>query len=146
MGIAYVSANAPGGPLYPVYVGTGYVSRRWLSKNKMFAGMDYSYHKDIYSFLRNNGFYPGTEAQHSYKSAVIIGNEFLLGRVGAVLQVGVYIKQAALKQDPYYEKIGGNYYLVKKERGPVKELFLSAFLKTHKIVAEFGEVGIGVGF
>ena len=146
LGMAYVSENAPGGPLYPVYVATGYVSRRWLSKNKMFAGMDYSYHTDIYSFLRNNGFYPGSEAQHSYKTAVFVGNEFLIGRVGAVLQLGVYTQQAALKTDPYYEKVGGDYYLVQREHGPIKEFCVSAFLKTHKIVAEFGEIGLGVGF
>ena len=146
LGLAYVSNNAPGGPLYPVYIATGYVSRRWLSKNKAFAGIDYSYHSDVYAFLRNNQIYPGNEAQHSYKSAIFIGNEFMLGKVGAVLQLGVYTKQAALRMDPYYEKIGGNYYIIQRERGPIKELFISAFLKTHKIIAEFGEFGIGFGF
>ena len=146
MGLAFVSSETPGGPLYPVYLASGYVSRRWLSKNKAFIGMDYSYHTDIYAFLRNNEIFTGNEASHSYKSAIFFGNEFMLGRVGAVLQVGVYTHQAALKQDPYYEKIGGNYYLIQKEHGPLKELFLSAFLLTHKIVAELGEIGIGVGF
>ena len=146
LGLAFVSSETPGGPLYPVYLASSYVSRRWLSKNKAFIGMDYSYHTDIYAFLRNNEIFTGNEASHSYKSAIFFGNEFMLGRVGAVLQVGVYTHQAALKQDPYYEKIGGNYYLIQKEHGPLKELFLSAFLLTHKIVAELGEIGIGVGF
>ena len=108
--------------------------------------MDYSYHTDVYAFLRNNEIEPGREKNHSYKSAVFIGNEFMLGRVGAVLQVGVYTHQAYLRQDAYYEKIGGNYYIVQKEHGPIKEFFVSAFLKTHKIIAELGEIGMGVGF
>ncbi len=144
--MSLVSSEAPAGPLYPVYIATGYVSRRWLSKNKMFAGMDYSYHTDVYAFLRNNEIDPGSEQQNSYKSAVFIGNEFLLGRLGVVFQLGVYTHQAYLKQDAYYEKIGGNFYLVQKEHGPIKELFVSALLKTHKIIAEFGEIGIGAGF
>lgn len=146
LSMSLVSSETAGGPLYPVYIASAYASKRWISKNKAFIGIDYSYHSDIYAFLRNNEVYPGQEAAHSYKSAVFVGNEFMLGRVGAVLQLGVYTHEAALKQDPYYEKIGGNYYIVQKERGPIKELFFSAFLKTHKIVAEFGEVGIGAGF
>ena len=146
LSMAFVSSEAPGGPLYPVYIASGYVSRRWKSKNKMFAGVDYSYHNEIYAFLRNNEIDPGKEKQNSWKSAVFFGNEFLLGRLGVILQVGVYIKEAALRQDPYYEKIGGHYYLVQKEHGPIKEFFLSAMLKTHKTVAELGEFGIGFGF
>ncbi len=145
---AMVSSYAPGGPLYPVYLASGFVSKRWKSKNKAFAGLDYSYHSDIYAFLRNNNIYPGDEKKYSSKSAVFFGNEFLMGRLGVVLQVGVYVKQAYLKYDAYYQKVGGHYYLVQREagKGPIKELFISAFLKTHKTIAELGEFGIGFGF
>jgi len=144
--MAYVSSYTPGGPLYPVYLATGYVSRRWHSKNKFFGGIDYSYHENIYAYLRNNSLEPGHEAQNSYKSAVIAGNEFLLGRLGIVLQAGVYLRQAYIKQDPIYEKIGGNYYFVQKEHGPIKEFFLCVYVKTDLSVAELGEAGIGIGF
>ena len=146
LSMAVVSANSPGGPHYPVYLASGYASRRWKSKNKMFLGLDYSYHSDVSAFLKSIEVYPGKEAQHSWKSAVFFGNEFLFGRLGIVMQVGVYIKQAELIQDPYYEKIGGHYYLLQKEHGPLKEFFISAFLKTHKTVAELGEFGFGFGF
>lgn len=146
VGMSYLSAYTAGGPLYPVYIASGFVSRRWISKNKMFAGLDYAYYQSIYAYQRNNEINVGRERQHSWKSAVFAGNEFLLGRVGVVLQVGYYLQESALKADPFYEKVGGNYYLVQREHGPVKELFLSVFLKTHKTVAEMGEVGIGMGF
>jgi len=146
--MAYDEANAPLGPLYPAYLATGYVSKRWLSKNKFIGGFDYSYHTLIYSFLRNNiGFVtPGTEAQHSYKTAVFAGNEFLLGRVGIVLQAGYYLHQAFQTQGKVYEKIGGNVYLVQKEHGLIKEFFLCTYLKTHLSVAELVEFGFGMGF
>lgn len=146
LSMAYVSSEAPGGPLYPVYLASGFVSRRWRNVNKMFVGLDYSYHSDVYAFLKNNEIDPGHEAQNSWKSAIFFGNEFMLGRIGVVLQVGIYIKQAVLRTDPYYEKIGGHYYIIQKETGPIKELFLSAFLKTHKTIAELGEFGFGFGF
>lgn len=144
--LARISSYTPGGPLYPVYIASGYISRRWLGKNKVFSGIDYSYHENIYAYLRNNNLVPGSEMQNSYKSALFAGNEFLVGRVGIVLQAGVYLKQAYIKLDPVYEKIGGNYYFVQKEHGPIKEFFLSAFVKTDITVAEFGELGLGVGF
>ena len=141
------ASNAPLGPLYPVYLATGYVSKRWISKNKVFAGVDYSYHTLDYAYLRNNGFVPsGTEAKNSYKTAAFAGNEFLLGRVGVVLQVGYYLHQAFLTQGKVYEKLGGNLYLVQKEHGPIKEFFLCAYLKTHLSVAELAEFGFGMGF
>lgn len=147
LSLALDGANAPNGPAYPVYLATGYVSKRWISKNKFIAGIDYSYHTNIDAFLHNNGFVePGTERAHSWKSAVFAGNEFLLGKVGVVLQVGYYIHQAFQIQGKVYEKLGGNLYLVRKEHGPVKELFLCGFLKTHLSTAELAEFGFGMGF
>jgi len=144
--MAYISSYTPGGPLYPVYIATGYVSRRWWSKNKVFAGVDYAYYQSIYAWLRNNEMDIGREKQNSYKSAVFAGNEFLVGRVGIVFQLGYYMQQSAIPIEPFYEKIGGHLYLVQKEHGPIKEFFISAFLKTHETVAEFGEIGVGFGF
>ncbi len=140
----YGSSN---GPAFPVYLADAYVSTRWLSKNKAFVGIDYAYYTDIYAFLRNNEILPGQEAKNSYKSAVFAGNEFLMGRVGLVLQLGYYIKNAYLRApQPYYEKIGANLYLVKREQGPLKELFLSAMLKAHSTIAELAQLGLGFGF
>ncbi|MEI8279009.1 MAG: acyloxyacyl hydrolase [Bacteroidota bacterium] len=146
LGIAMNQGGSSGGPMYRSYLASLYASKRWKSKNKVFGGIDYSYHEKVYAFLQNNEIYPGDEAAHSWKSAVFVGNEYLLGRVGIVFQLGVYLHQAYLTVDPYYEKLGGNVYLVQKEKGPLKELFLSVLLKTHKTVAELTEVGIGVGF
>jgi len=145
-GMSLVSSYTAGGPLYTVYLATGYISRRWHSNNKVFAGIDYSYHSNIYAFMLNNRLAAGHEAQRSYKSAILVGNEFMLGRVGVTLQAGIYIKQAYLYNADIYQKIGGSYYFVLKEHGPLKELFLFTFLKTHLSVAELGEMGIGIGF
>lgn len=143
---AYNQIEAPQGPVYPVYMGALFASKRWWSKNKMFVGVDASYHAAIYAFQRNYEINEGREAYNSVKGAVFVGNEFLLGRLGIVLQVGWYVKQAELKQDKYYQKIGGNYYILQKEKGPIKELFFTGLLKTHKSVAELAEFGVGVGF
>ena len=143
---AMVSSYTPGGPLYPVYLASGFASRRWLGKNKLFAGLDYSYHQNIYSFLVNNELATGRERQNAWKSAVFAGNEFLFGRMGVFGQIGMYLKQAYVRTDFCYEKAGINYYLVQKEKGTLKEFFLTASVKTHRTVAEMGEIGLGMGF
>ena len=145
IGIAFNETLYADGPIYPIYLASVYASKRWQSKNKLFFGIDYSYHKDIEAFLKNNEISAGEEQKHSWKSAVFVGNEFLFGRVGIMLQVGWYLQEGAMPLDPYYEKLGCNLYLVQRERGPIKEMFLSVLLKTHKTQAELAEVGIGIG-
>ncbi|MES2704441.1 MAG: acyloxyacyl hydrolase [Bacteroidota bacterium] len=147
MSVAFQQSNAPLGPTHPVYLATALASKRWISKNKLFVGVDYSYHTLIAAYLRNNGFVdPGMEERSSYKVAALVGNEFLLGRVGVLVQAGYYLKQAFQTQGKVYQKIGGNYYFVQKEKGPVKEVYLCAFLKTHVSVAELAEFGFGMSF
>lgn len=144
-GMSLVSAYTNGGPLYPVYTGTAYLSRRWRSHNKAFAGLDVSYHPSTLAFLRNNGLLPGKEAQNAYKTAFIAGNEFLMGRVGILLQVGAYMQKSYIHREDLYQKVALNYYCVQRETGPFKEVFCYIGLKSHLNVAEFGELGIGMG-
>ncbi len=143
--MSLVSAFTNGGPLYPVYIGTAYMSRRWRGNNKAFAGIDYSWHSSTRAYLRDNGLEQGREGAQSYKSAIIAGNEFLMGRVGILLQAGVYVKKDYLQRQDVYEKVTLNYYCVQRERGPVKELFAFVGLKAHLNVAEMGELGVGIG-
>ncbi|HRO42670.1 MAG TPA: acyloxyacyl hydrolase [Flavipsychrobacter sp.] len=146
LGISANEAGVPNGPLYPIYIATAYASKRYKGKNKVFAGLDYSYHENIYSFLRNNEIEPGKEKSLSWKSSVFIGQEYLFGRFGVHLQLGYYLKESYLRLEKFYQKIGCNVYFLQREEGFLKESFLSIHLKTHKTQAEFAEVGLGIGF
>ena len=144
--ISYKEARAKGNPILPTYIGALYAGRRWHGKNKVFLGIDYAYHNDVCAFLHNYGIDEHHEMGHSWDGAVFAGDEYLIGRLGLVGQIGVYYRQTFLKFDPFYEKFGGNLYIVKRQTGPVKEVFLSAMLLVHGIVAEYSEVGLGFGF
>lgn len=143
--MAYNEARPPGNPVLPTYLTTIYASKRYRGKNKLLLGTDFSYSKPTYAFLQWCNLYPGTEWQHCWYGAVFAGTEFLFGRVGIVTQVGVYYQSTYLKREPFYEKIGGHLYLLKQEKGLVKEVYISALLKAHIAVAEFAEFGLGVG-
>ena len=145
LGFGYTEARTTNNPELPTYVANIYASKRWLGKNKFFAGANYAFKQSTYAFLLHYHVDYGHEAANSWDGAIYIGNEFLVGRVGITGEVGVYYKQTYLAFVPYYEKLGGNLYLIKREKGPIKELFISARLLTHGIVAEYGEFGFGVG-
>ncbi len=146
LGLTATEGGFTDGPLYPVYLSSLYTSRRWGSFNKLAFGFDYSYHNKIYAFMRNNEIFPGEERQHSWKGSVFVANEFLFGRVGVWLQVGVYVKQAYLRLSPVYQKLGSNYYIVQREHGALKEIYAFGLLKTHLSQAELAEFGLGFGF
>jgi hypothetical protein len=146
LGFSGTEYGAPDGPVYPVYVTSLFVSKRYASRNKAFAGIDGSFHENFVAFQRNNEINPGKEWENSWKNAVFVGNEFLVGRFGLVLQVGVYLRQAVLKHNTNYQKVGYNFYLLQKEKGAIKELNIYTMLKTHRVQAEFIEFGLGAGF
>ena len=143
--IAYTESRSPGNPELPTYLGAIYASKRWRSKNKFFGGIDYAYHRDTYAFLQWCELYRGSEGKHSWDGGVFAGNEFLVGRLGLITSAGVYYKQTYLAFEPVYEKLGSNFYLIRKEHGYLKELFISAILTTHGFVAEYADFGVGIG-
>ncbi len=146
LGLAATEMGPPDGPLYLNYLVSAYASKRYAGKNKILLGLDYSYHDQIYAFLRNNEIHPGEEKAQSWKSSLFIGHEFLLGRVGIVTQLGFYLRQAALPDPIIYQKLGGHVYIVQREIGLFKEVFASCLLKAHMADAELVEMGLGMGF
>jgi len=145
LGLAFNESGSADGPLYPAYMTTLYASRRYNSQNKILAGIDYSYHTSAYAFYRNNEIHRGHEAANSWRTALFIGHEWLFGRMAVIAQWGFYLREP-IHDESFYQKIGYHYYLVRQEKGPLKELFLGILLKTHLSTAELVEYGVGVGF
>ncbi|MBS1777283.1 MAG: acyloxyacyl hydrolase [Bacteroidetes bacterium] len=146
LGFSATEDKEPDGALYPVYIASAYASKRYHNLNKVFVGIDYSYHESIYAFLRNNEVAPGHERNYSWKSALFVGHEFLFGRIGILMQFGWYVRRSALPNSPYYEKLGANIYLSQCEKGLIKEATVGVFLKAHNAQAEFAELGLGLAF
>ncbi len=144
--IAFIEHRPADGPLYPTYIGALYASKRYLGKNKAFGGIDFYYHTSQYAFVKSIEAFEGREGSQSYQVALLAGNEFLIGRVGVVFQVGYYLKEAYMQQNRFYQKLGGNIYFIRKEQGWLKELYGSALLKTHLADAELFEMGMGISF
>ncbi len=143
--MSLIEANPADGPLNPVYIGAVYASKRYWSKNKVYAGVDYYYNSAKYTKLKTIEHFQGQEFSKSTQAAVFLGNEFLIGRVGILFQLGYYIHKMDEQPENLYQKLGGNFYFVQKEKGLLKEVYCSAILKTHMATAELFEMGIGIG-
>lgn len=144
--MAFYEKNPADGPMFPVYMGSVFASKRYWSKNKAFAGLDYTYNSGVYVFLKDIEDLQGEEKAASTSVAAFAGNEFLVGKLGIVFQLGVYLKELHNEHHVMYQKIGGNYYFYKSEKGILKEAYATVFLKTHKAVAEYAELGLGISF
>ena len=146
MGMGFSELATPYGPRYPVYMPSLFVSKRYRERNKMFAGIDYSYYKGVEAFLRNNEIEPGKEAKNATQVIVFAGHEFVMGRFGLIIQAGVPLQRTSRENEGMYsEKLGYNFYLLKEERGPVKELTLHTYIKANKFEADIIEFGMGIG-
>ena len=145
LGLAYSEARTTGSPEVPTYVLNVYEGMKWGRNNKLFGGINYAYKTSVYDFLVHYGVDYGHEKAHSWDGAFFAGNEFLVGRVGIVAEAGIYYHQTYLAFVPFYEKLGGNLYLINRDAGAFKELFISTRLVTHGFVAEYTEFGLGVG-
>jgi len=144
--LAFAESRPAGGPLYTNYIGTAYVSMRYFGKNKLLLGADYTYQGSTYAYLKNYEMSVDNYTSQSSQAAIFAGNEFLLGRVGIVFQLGYYVKKMYEQTQSIYQKLGGNLYVIQKEKGLLKELYASVLLKTHTTTADFCEIGIGAGF
>lgn len=145
VGMGMVEYNNVDGPRYPVYTATVYTSKRYGSRNKILAGIDYSYFTSVQSFLRNNEIATGNEAAESWEGVIFIGHEFVIGRIGVIAQLGVPFKHESINKDKTVQKLGYSYYIVQQERGVLKELSLNGFIKSNNLEASHLEFGLGFG-
>ncbi len=144
--IAYKETGAPDGPMFRTYIGQLGVAKRYASKNKVYTGIDYHYHSMKYHFAINSGATVANKMHLAGQFGLFLGHEFIYGKVGLVGQLGYYIVPALDQKERLYQKIGLNYYVIRREKGFLQELYIGGILKTHLTVAELFELGIGVSF
>jgi len=141
-----VEYGVPDGPFHKIYLPSVFISKRYNSKNKILAGVDYAFYESVYMFLKNNEIYAGEERKRATEMSAFLGHEFLIGRIGLVMQVGYPFKRATLYEGNYVTKLGYNYYLLQKEKGILKEATIHTYIKTDKLKASVIELGVGLSF
>ena len=144
--IAFIEKDMPDGGLNRVYNAGVFATKRYLGNNKVILGADYTYNSAMCASLKDNERNIGEENKYSSQSSVFLGNEFEFNRFGIVLQAGYYLTKIDQQTEKYYQKIGGNFYFYKSEKGILKEGIFSLLLKAHTNRAELLELGLNFGF
>lgn len=142
--LAYRERIIPGGPSYPVYIGSlgglYYLNR----VNRLIGGVEYEFNKGVYDFGIHT-YYFTSEKEARRKSSrimVYLADEFLFGNWSVTVLAGAYAGDFYQVNFPVYNKLITRYYfppIANKVR-----MHVGLYLKSHIVIAEY--IGIGVGF
>ncbi|MBL7772218.1 MAG: acyloxyacyl hydrolase [Chitinophagaceae bacterium] len=135
----------PNGPMYPSYHFSGFVQKFYRNKSYLTFGADASYYEKLYALFTMNGMYKNEEKQHAWRYSIYAGHEFLFGKIGFPLHLGFYLNRP-IEGPRFYQKLGMNYHFYQRRSSFIKDIFVSAILKTHLVQAEQAEFGFGFFF
>lgn len=141
--IALAEDKMPDGPMYTYYNLSLFMVKRFHNKYQCMAGTDFTYNSRFYMLFKNSTQFPGKENRMALRNTIFAGYEFLFGKIGFPLQLGIYTRRP-LGGPLFYQKLGMNWYCIDHPSGIIKRVFLFTNLKTHLVQAELAELGIGI--
>jgi hypothetical protein len=147
------------GPYYQIYLVSVYLDKRVSAINNIQFGFDAYYNSGYRAYLESQQ-PPELEANFDNSSviSVWVGNEFLIGRLGLIFQVGYNLYNPFLKyyvrQDESVSntkayiptRIGAQYYLKDNFKNSRINAFIGVYAKANMGQADFLEFSLGVRF
>ncbi len=145
LGMAFTESQIAGGPKYPFYI-SSLAGNFYLNKiNRLHLGMAFEFDRAVYDFGRHVFAFENDDEglKRARRLSVFVGDEFLFGQWGLLLEAGYYLSQNAyLLPLPYYTKLSTRYFLPPIGK-PKTKFFLTLMLKSHLFNAEY--IGLGLG-
>jgi hypothetical protein len=151
-----------GGPKYPVYNGSVYLSKRTGVVTNLTVGVHLNYYTSFYDFIRSQELY---EKDLRLKSMALIafgGLEFMFGHLAFSGQVGFNLYNPFLKEIQKMRnensgfknvskeyltlKLGSQFYVFHTLQTTRLNPWIGLFLKTNAGQADFVEVSLGCAF
>ncbi len=153
------SATKPtGGPKYPVFNGALFVSKRYKKICNFQTGLSYTYYTDYYDYIINQEIFNSMQHLKASVITTFIGNEFIIGKFGLIVQTGINIYNPFLKQfrsgedsrrqiDIYIPtKIGIQYYFLDPTDKPKHNIYLGLYMKANFGTADYAQIATGITF
>ena len=138
--------KTPGGPVYPVYVGSVSLNTIFQNRFRFKLGTEWFWAESQYAFVRNQNIPVANERREGLGGIVFIGSEFLLGRMALIAYAGPYVKRPYLMDYLIYTKIGVKMYLHDQQVNHRFQPFVGVFVHSHSGEADFAEFGVGFVF
>lgn len=145
--MAAIERRPPGGPKYPVYIGSAFVSWKTGHTNRLFAGATVEYRTGTYDFVViQEIFEPKNRRIKSYNGSIFFGDELLVGDVGLSGRIGYYMYNPILQGANIYAKLGITYYVPIHFLGKRTQYTIGINLKSHYAVADYISLSTGFAF
>lgn len=151
-----------GGPKYPIYNGSIYMSKRTSVVTNFVTGIHINYYTGFYDFIRIEKIYEKNQRLKSFALIVFGGAEFLFGHLAFSGQVGIYVYNPFLKKIQKIRnentgfknvskeyltlKLGSQFYAFNTRQSTRLNPWIGLFLKTNAGQADFVEISIGCAF
>jgi hypothetical protein len=151
-----------GGPKYPIYTATAYMTKRLNPIFNLQFGLNYNYYSGYYDFIESQAYYDDNKHFRSSSIIVFTGMEFLIGKFGFTAQLGTYLYNEfyndlqELRGTPktwrFYSaryittRLGAQYYLFNPMVSTKLNPWIGAFLKSNGGAADFPEISLGCAF
>jgi opacity protein-like surface antigen len=132
---------------YPVPGGMIAYARYINPGNKFYGGLSFEYFPAIRDYIIINDIHTryGAAFEASIPS-VIVGDEFILGRMSMFYSAGAYLWKSTATITPLYFKVGMNVYIFEIAKRKGTKFFLGNNVKAHTNVAQYNEFSIGGTF
>ncbi|MCB2219663.1 MAG: acyloxyacyl hydrolase [Bacteroidetes bacterium] len=151
-----------GGPKYPVYNGSVYISKRTGVVTNFTVGFHFNYYTSFYDFIRSQELYEKNMRRKSFSIIAFGGIEFLFGHLAFSGQVGINLYNPFLKEIQKIRnentgfknvskeyltlKLGSQFYVFNTLQTTKFNPWIGLFLKTNAGQADFVEISIGCAF
>ena len=159
----YGEATKPiGGPKYPIYNGSIYLSKRLGTIINLHLGLHLNYYTSFYDYLTFHDLHAQDRHMKSLTMIGFGGLEFLLGHFAFTTQMGFYLYNPTYREihpsgeesDKFKDntknylsfKFGAQYYLLQTRYSTRFNPWIGLFLKSNAGQADFAEISIGCAF
>jgi hypothetical protein len=130
-----------GGPKSPYYITYAGIDKRWCYKNRWQLGLWYEYNKG--AKLNANYYEDNNNAVAlSNKAALVIGDEFILGKMSFGGSFGYYVYRG-MGGESVFQSLHINYVLWSWNKEKMNQIYCGVKLKTYLGVAEYFETYVG---
>jgi hypothetical protein len=155
-----VSPN--GGPLYPIYSFTPFISKMVGTVNNLRLGISAKYFTSYHDYMLSEGYFKGKESINSWVISAIFGDEWQIGRIGLLLEPSIKF------YNPFFQKIyvdqntkdktkmetkrwislkaGFNYYLLHTSDKPKYNPAIGLYINTNRTQADYVDISMSCGF
>lgn len=143
IGRGFTGSKTPGGPTYPVWVGSAYVTRTRKQRLRWRAGFEAFHTESVLAFAQNQDIRTVNLRRDGWGLIAFGGAEFLFGHAALVAQLGPYLRRPFQMDFLLYTKWGGQFYLHNQHIHQGPSPYLGVYVHAHSGEADFAEVALG---